>query len=481
MGTAATYWWLPGVVVLGLATIIVAWRVAKKTAARQRRLVDETATRQRHVLIPVFGTFALVVVPIMAFVHGVERLLWLAAILPGYFAIQHGINTAIFKNPRFFDGRQQSSYDHWDGRVVKALKTLALERRYYSTASLALRFVLPSLVFFIAAMAVGDTLVFPPSTVIARLDERFITGAPLGALGAYLYVLLFIGGRTMRGDVTPAALIWASVTIVCGPLFAGVLQLLVVNENQPATTGWSGLAIPFAAGFSVRVTVEFVDAMIRRIFLPRAAEPRSESLRRIRGITHEVEERLIEEGVTDVTNLANANPQRLRRNTRFDKRQIMSWIDEALLMTYLPGAWPALEADGITGAIDLVWYVDYAGGLPAIREVVARTGVNTTASMSQGAQSLINLATRNKLDPASLAEIMLRMYSDAQVQLIWGLYQLDDGGGDDGGSAWDSSVPEDAEAEPRGDGAEPSGSTPDLALVRNQIYENNRNLFLVHS
>jgi hypothetical protein len=57
------------------------------------------------------------------------------------------------------------------------------------------------------------------------------------------------------------------------------------------------------------------------------------------------EERLIEEGVTDVANLANANPYRLRRNTRFDKRQFISWIDEALLMTYLPNAWLALEAE----------------------------------------------------------------------------------------------------------------------------------------
>lgn len=478
MADSAWYGWLVGgggVLALALGAL----------AARARD-PDETGARQRRVLAVVFGLVGLVAASILVFVGGAERWLWVAAILPGYFGIQHGINTAIFKNPRFFDGSQQPNYDRVTPRVAKVLKhSIAQERRYYSTASLTLRFVLPSLVLFIATMTVGYTFLSPPAPYAASLDHRFVAGAPLGALGAYLYVVLFLGGRAMRGDVTPASLIWATVTIIGGPLFAGVLQMLVASDGKGlAEPGWTNLAIPFAAGFSVRVTVEFVEAMIRRMFLPRAADPRSESLQRIRGITHEIEERLIEEGVTDVANLANANPYRLRRNTRFDKRQIMSWIDEALLMTYLPNAWLALEADGITGAMDLAWYVDDVGGDAVVREVVRRAPVAQGASptLSPGAASLIKLAERNKLDATALAEVMLRMYNDAQVQLIWGLYQLEDGDTGDGDPLFDRFTPQSAEADP---GSErrgpPSRSAIDLAELRERIYEDNQQLFLIHS
>jgi hypothetical protein len=45
-------------------------------------------------------------------------------------------------------------------------------------------------------------------------------------------------------------------------------------------------------------------------------------------------------------------------------------------------------------------------------------------------QVIVKLAQRNKLDPDALSELMLRMHEDAQVQLIWGLYQLEDNGTD---------------------------------------------------
>jgi hypothetical protein len=41
-------------------------------------------------------------------------------------------------------------------------------------------------------------------------------------------------------------------------------------------------------------------------------------------------------------------------------RQIISWIDEAILVVTLPRSWQALEEEGVTGAIDLATYYDQA-------------------------------------------------------------------------------------------------------------------------
>jgi hypothetical protein len=123
-------------------------------------------------------------------------------------------------------------------------------------------------------------------------------------------------------------------------------------------------------------------------------------LQQIRGVTPEIEERLGEEGILDVINLAMADPLRLIRNTSFDKFQILTWIDEALLMYTFPQHWQALENEGITGVMDVAWYI------VCLQDVEA-------------------LAKRVKLDPDSMKQIIQRLAEDAQVQLIWILYDLD--------------------------------------------------------
>ena len=75
--------------------------------------------------------------------------------------------------------------------------------------------------------------------------------------------------------------------------------------------------------------------------------------RRIHGITPEIEDRLSEEGITDAYALAMAEPMKLYRNTAFDQRQILSWIDEALLVVFFPDDWDDVRKADVSGVIDL--------------------------------------------------------------------------------------------------------------------------------
>src|SRR5262249_12635997 len=127
-------------------------------------------------------------------------------------------------------------------------------------------------------------------------------------------------------------------------------------------------------------------------------------LQMIRGITPQVEDRLLEEGITDVYMLAAANPVRLSRNTPFDERQIVAWIDDSMLRSTLPEAADALQKDGVTGAVDLAYYWEMAGGAPDLEAIKA-------------------LAERTKLDEGTLADVCRRLDEDSQVQTVWALYQ----------------------------------------------------------
>jgi hypothetical protein len=139
-------------------------------------------------------------------------------------------------------------------------------------------------------------------------------------------------------------------------------------------------------------------------------QPRLIPLTQIRGIGPQIEERLTEEGITDGNLLASAEPVRLMRNTPFDMRQILSWIDEAILMVTLPRSWQALEEEGITGAIDLASYYDQV------------FDVNTNAPLLPQKQAMTDLAGQAKLSYDNLAAAIKRLNQDRQVQTIWSLY-----------------------------------------------------------
>jgi hypothetical protein len=101
-----------------------------------------------------------------------------------------------------------------------------------------------------------------------------------------------------------------------------------------------------------------------------------------------------------------ANPFRLLFQTPFDKRQVVAWIDEALLITVLPQHWPVLQREGFTGAIDLA--------------TLAQAKLPTNSAIPPAVQKL---AEQLKADPTLFFGLINRLYQDMQVRLIWGLYQ----------------------------------------------------------
>jgi hypothetical protein len=140
--------------------------------------------------------------------------------------------------------------------------------------------------------------------------------------------------------------------------------------------------------------------LVKRIWLGSAISfaERSLPLTKLRGVTSDIIDRLAEEGIDDITTLAYANPLRLLRNTPYDWRQVINWMDEALLIVTLPDAYLDLEKIGITGAIDLAWHYDAPD------------------------PEMEMLAKSVKLEPAQMRSVTTRLYQDAQVDLVWSLY-----------------------------------------------------------
>jgi hypothetical protein len=345
---------------------------------------------------------------------------WTLSALPALLVIHHGLYLGLIK-PRLISRKvlDSSLFGHRDMANLKEM--VEANDRYFNTSNIALRYGLPALAI-IAMGAVASYVLNPVSegalnVVLVSKDgmtwisNRTLEAARLGAVGSYVYVLLYLGQRGFRHDITSGAALWCAVTMALGPLMAAALSKIWVAGlgGSGESAGWGTQAVYLGVGMAPRYVAQAIARQAQRIGKdPTTYVPpeRSMPLAMIRGITPQIEERLQEEGIHDVVGMAMADPLRLQRNTNFDKHQILGWIDFALLAQALPEAWENLEKKGLRGARDLVWYI--------------------TGAVEEKAAGLNELATTDGLSQNILRNVAQRLLQDAQAQRIQLLYQLVD-------------------------------------------------------
>jgi hypothetical protein len=218
-------------------------------------------------------------------------------------------------------------------------------------------------------------------------------------------VLLTLGARSFQRDVTSGIALWCAIQLLLGPLLGGVTAAVLSSNFQ--FNEFTKESAYFFAGLCPREIVAVIRNAVRRLFSAGQAvtTPKLIPLQLVRGLDERVEERLFEEGITDGYQLAMADPIRLYRNTPFDLRQIVAWIDECLLRATLPEFAEPLQKLGVTGAIDLAYHWEM--------------GKNARADVG----AIRNLAKLVNCDFTTLKDTCRRLDEDSQVLLIWALYQ----------------------------------------------------------
>lgn len=296
---------------------------------------------------------------------------------------------------------------------------------YFGGATLLWNFGSSAFLLFFTAILVFVVCTQPREYLpILCCVDGILRGMRFGAAGAYFALVLTLGRRTLRHDITFGIAGWGAATLVAGPILAGMLGL-VVDPRSTLTDGkisYGVAVLYFLAGMSPRKIAEVLEETVRRLWFSKPGtepSPRTLPLTQLRGISVELADRLDEEGISDLTSMALADPFKLMRNTPFSMRQISAWIDEAILIVTLPKAWDALEAMGITGAIDLAWYA-YTERQP----LAERASIQDEARDEGKLQRLAELSAGAGMTEADLRDVVERLYQDGQVQLVWALYQL---------------------------------------------------------
>src|SRR5262249_18277654 len=154
--------------------------------------------------------------------------------------------------------------------------------------------------------------------------------------GAYVYLLLMLTDRALQRDITTGVATWAAAMPVLGLLMGGVAALIIASAMGANGTSWTRDAIFFVAGMLPRQFAAFVQSGVQKMVQQTAPASRTLPLTTLRGVGPDVAARLEEEGIHDVSALAYASPHQLIRATTYSPRQIVDWIDEALLIATVP-------------------------------------------------------------------------------------------------------------------------------------------------
>jgi len=130
----------------------------------------------------------------------------------------------------------------------------------------------------------------------------------------------------------------------------------------------------------------------------------SQGLESLQGIAPPHRERLGEEGILTIENLALANPLSLYLVTSYSMSQIIDWIDQAYLRLYVSDeAAVRLAARGVLGGIELT--------------EVAEELEEMSSEEDRGAR-LESLASAVGTDLAGVRSLLKRIQDDSQVELL---------------------------------------------------------------
>ena len=283
-------------------------------------------------------------------------------------------------------------------------------RRYFGPGQIILRFGVPAVLLACACVLQAGIFFggwFPRLTQNDAFGQQLLSAGRLGLAGAYAYVMVHLGTRNFRADLTGGGAMWCAITVFIGPGIALVAALVLPLKESET---FARTALYFFAGLAPQKVIGVISDSARKA-LGGSLSPavlNNKSLLAIRGITLDIEERLREEGIEDAYGLAFAEPYHLVRNTNFSPRQVLAWMDESLLYFFLPDTaeW-LIRQHGLTGAIDLA----YLGSQAA-----------NDKPDGPAAKSVAGLCQKTGMSADEFAMLLQRMLEDQQLIQIWNLY-----------------------------------------------------------
>ncbi len=217
------------------------------------------------------------------------------------------------------------------------------------------------------SLAVGWILFFfwKDPAIIRDMTPESILCSPvnshpvvIGFLGVVFWVLGTLLRRYIRGDITEKVYIQIAIRFWSVLILTVVITLIFSEElvlGEDEMPNQALIAVSFLIGIFPNIGLELIKSTALKAgdkinFISADSDPFKE----ITGLTVWDQQRLLEEGINNVQNLANCDLFGLTIRTRFSYMTLINWVDQALLLIHTAGDFrKKLVLVGIKCASDL--------------------------------------------------------------------------------------------------------------------------------
>jgi hypothetical protein len=281
-------------------------------------------------------------------------------------------------------------------KVVTQLFTL-----YYGPVT----YVLP-IIMNVVVIAFGIMIAMVHAKVPFALPsgiEDMVLIAPitltLGFAGAYIQSLYDTLRRCRESDLSAYSLHFTWVHMVLASILAPLISKIFIPDVGPFIAFGLGL-------FPLKDTFDYVRNLVKKRLeiVVDPEEVKGLPMGLVEGLNKKVVDRLDEEGITSIVDLAYSDPIKLFFKTNYPWAWVIDVMDQALLINYIGSKIEALRPIGIRGSIEMSVLGEPAE-TPKIRTLIATSAKRLECSEE---------------DVRSLGETM---YADEQVDLIWQLFK----------------------------------------------------------
>lgn len=216
--------------------------------------------------------------------------------------------------------------------------------------------------FIVPGVLLGLTgLIATSAVVFSVLGEQLFAPNPLFKIpiiaiaslgGAYLWVVNDHISRARRLDFSPADVMWGVLRVVIAVPMGYAFSSIVKDDVAPFVAFGFG-AFPLSALMSL--LVRFTE---KRLGADETKEEASDDLIKLQGINKTILERLSNEDVTTITQIAYCDPVRLTMRSNLSFNFIIDCQNQALAWMYLEDKLNTIRPFGIRGAFEIKYLMD---------------------------------------------------------------------------------------------------------------------------
>lgn len=179
---------------------------------------------------------------------------------------------------------------------------------------------------------------------LGEFEPLVVQAMGIGFLGATVFCFQLIWQRLTTEDLKPSIFLRCAMAMFFGLVFTFVVFSATESfssdfggEGAPmvGTGALIGYVVAFALGYFPMLAISWFTRIANKSLGEPSRRSDAQRLLAVDGITVFHEERLLEEGIHNLHDLAFADVSRLLIRTPYTARQLFDWVDQSLLLLHL--------------------------------------------------------------------------------------------------------------------------------------------------